>query len=90
MGAAQGDGDTECVTGRFTSAWRWCGRDNMNENCLQDYIFLAFRLHRATQAACGSPFVEEYCGPSAWREQVEAEPETAATDSHKKRVTDGA
>lgn len=52
----------------------------MSEIWLQDYIFLAFRLHKATTTAYGSPFVEEYWGPAAWRTQVEAEPETAGAD----------
>jgi hypothetical protein len=32
----------------------------MNENWLQDYIFLAFRLHQVTETTYGSPFVEDY------------------------------
>jgi hypothetical protein len=52
----------------------------MSENWLQKYIFLAFRLHKAVETAYGSPFVEEYWGPPAWREQVETEPEIAAAD----------
>jgi hypothetical protein len=52
----------------------------MSEIWLRDYIFLAFRLHKATTTAYGSPFVEEYWGPPAWRIQVEAEPATAGAD----------
>jgi hypothetical protein len=52
----------------------------MSENWLQKYIFLAFRLHKAVETAYGSPFVEEYWGPPAWREQVETEPEIVAAD----------
>lgn len=47
---------------------------------LQEYIFLAFRLHKVVQTIYGSPFVEEYWGPPAWREQVEKEPEMTAAD----------
>ncbi len=46
----------------------------MNETWLQQYIFLAFRIHKAMQATYESPFVEAYYGPPAWRSQVEAEP----------------
>jgi hypothetical protein len=52
----------------------------MSENWLQEYIFLAFRLHRSAQTTYGSPFVEEYWGPPAWRKLVEAEPETMPAD----------
>jgi hypothetical protein len=52
----------------------------MSEIWLQDYIFLAFRLHKATTSTYGSPFVEEYWGPAAWRTQVEAESERAGAD----------
>ena len=52
----------------------------MSESWLQEYIFLAFRLHRSAQATYGSPFVEEYWGPPAWRKLVEAEPETLPAD----------
>jgi hypothetical protein len=48
----------------------------MSAKWLQEYIFLAFRLHRIVETTYGSPFVEDYWGPPAWREQVEAEPET--------------
>ncbi len=46
----------------------------MNETWLQQYIFLAFRIHKAMQVTYESPFVEAYYGPPAWRSQVEAEP----------------
>jgi hypothetical protein len=52
----------------------------MSEIWLQEYIFLAFRLHKAVKATYGSPFVEEYWGPPAWQEQIETEPEIAADD----------
>jgi hypothetical protein len=52
----------------------------MSESWLQEYIFLAFRLNKATLTTYGSPFVEEYWGPPAWREQVETEPETMPAD----------
>lgn len=52
----------------------------MSETWLQDYIFLAFRLHRVVETIYGSPFVEDYWGPEAWRKLVEAEPETVPAD----------
>jgi hypothetical protein len=52
----------------------------MREMWLQEYIFLAFRLHRAVETTYGSPFVEDYWGPEAWRKHVEAEPEAAPAD----------
>lgn len=52
----------------------------MSASWLQDYIFLAFRLHRATETAYSSPFVEDYWGSPAWQKRVEAEPETAPSD----------
>lgn len=52
----------------------------MSEMWLQEYIFLAFRLHKAVETAYGSPFVEDYWGPEDWRKLVEAEPETIPTD----------
>ena len=52
----------------------------MNETWLQQYIFLAFRIHKAMEAAHESPFVEAYYGPPAWRSQVEAEPILEATE----------
>jgi hypothetical protein len=52
----------------------------MSETWLQEYIFLAFRLHRAVETTYGGPFVEDYWGPPAWQKLVEAEPETAAPD----------
>jgi hypothetical protein len=52
----------------------------MSEIWLQEYIFLVFRLDKEVETACGSPFVEEYWGPPAWSEQVEAEPEIMAAD----------
>ena len=52
----------------------------MSEAWLQEYIFLAFRLHRSAQTTYGSPFVEDYWGPPAWRKLVEAEPETIPAD----------
>jgi hypothetical protein len=59
----------------------------MSETWLQEYIFLAFRLHRAVETIYGSPFVEEYWGPPAWREQVEAEPEMTAADLVRQAIT---
>ncbi len=59
----------------------------VNDSWLQDYISLAFRLHKATQAAYQSPFVEEYWGPPAWREQVEKEPEMTAADLVRQAMT---
>src|SRR6266566_1602420 len=59
----------------------------MSEIWLQEYIFLAFRLHKAIETAYGSPFVEEYWGPSAWREQVETEPEMTAADLVRQATT---
>jgi hypothetical protein len=52
----------------------------MSETWLQEYIFLAFRLHRIVETTYGSPFVEDYWGPPAWQEQIESEPETAPAD----------
>src|SRR5260370_2063571 len=52
----------------------------MSETWLQEYIFLAFRLHRAVETTYGSPFVEDYWGPEALRKLVEAEPETVPAD----------
>src|SRR5258708_1278648 len=52
----------------------------MSETWLQEYIFLAFRLHRAVETTYGSPFVEDYWGPKALRKLVEAEPETVPAD----------
>ena len=52
----------------------------MSETWLQDYIFLAFRLHRVVETIYGSPFVEDYWGPEACRKLVEAEPETVPAD----------
>src|SRR6266699_1911995 len=60
---------------------------HMSEIWLQEYIFLAFRLHKAIETAYGSPFVEEYWGPSAWREQVETEPERMAADLVRQATT---
>jgi hypothetical protein len=34
----------------------------MSENWLQEYIFLAFRLHKTVETSYESPFVEEYWG----------------------------
>ena len=59
----------------------------MSETWLQEYIFLAFRLHKAVETIYGSPFVEEYWGPPAWREQVEAEPEMTAADLVRQAMT---
>jgi hypothetical protein len=59
----------------------------MSEIWLQEYIFLAFRLHKVVETTYGSPFVEEYWGPPAWREQVEAEPELMAADLVRQAVT---
>ena len=59
----------------------------MSEIWLQEYIFLAFRLHKAVETAYRSPFVEEYWGPSAWREQVETEPEMTAADLVRQATT---
>jgi hypothetical protein len=59
----------------------------MSETWLQEYIFLAFRLHRAVETTYGSPLVEEYWGPPAWREQVEAEPEMTAADLVRQAMT---
>lgn len=52
----------------------------MSEFWLQQYILLAFRIHRVIQVTYGSPFVEAYYGPSAWQTQVESEPELKAAD----------
>jgi hypothetical protein len=52
----------------------------MSETWLQEYIFLAFRLHRAVETNYGSPFVEDYWGPEALQKLVEAEPETVPAD----------
>ncbi len=46
----------------------------MNETWIQQYIFLAFRIHKIVQARYESPFVEAYYGPPAWQSQVETEP----------------
>jgi hypothetical protein len=59
----------------------------MSENWLQEYISLAFRLHKATQATYQSPFVEEYWGPPAWRAQVETEPEMTTADLVRQAMT---
>lgn len=52
---------------------------SMSETWLQEYISLAFRIHRAVQKTYDSPFVEAYYGPPEWQQQAEAEPETAAS-----------
>jgi hypothetical protein len=59
----------------------------MSETWLQKYIFLAFRLHRAVETTYGSPFVEDYWGPEAWRKRVEAEPEAAPADLVRQAMT---
>lgn len=59
----------------------------MSETWLQDYIFLAFRLHRVVETIYGSPFVEDYWGPEAWRKLVEAEPETVPADLVRQAMT---
>lgn len=59
----------------------------MSEMWLQEYIFLAFRLHRAVKATYQSPFVEDYWGPKAWRKLVEAEPEAAPADLVRQAIT---
>jgi hypothetical protein len=46
----------------------------MHETWIQQYILLAFRLHKLTQSTYAVPFVEAYYGPPAWRSQIEAEP----------------
>jgi hypothetical protein len=53
---------------------------HMSEIWLQEYIFLAFRLHGSVENIYGCPFVEDYWGPPEWREQVEAESEMTADD----------
>ena len=52
----------------------------MSEVWLRDYTLLAFRLHKVVGATYASPFVEDYWGPPAWRQQVEAEAEVAVAD----------
>ncbi len=52
----------------------------MSETWLQEYIFLAFRIHKVIQTTYKSPFVEAYYGPPAWRSQVEAEPALEAAE----------
>lgn len=50
----------------------------MSERWLQEYIALAFRIHRVVQATYGTFFVEAYYGPAAWSQQAEAEPAMTA------------
>ncbi len=54
----------------------------MNETWLQEYILLAFRIHKVVQATYGAEclFVESYYGLQAWRKQAESEPQTAPDD----------
>ncbi len=52
----------------------------MSETWLQEYIFLAFRIHKLMQTKYDSPFVEVYYGPPAWQSQVEAEPVLKASE----------
>ena len=52
----------------------------MSETWLQEYIFLAFRIHKVMQATYLTPFVEEYYGPPTWRSRVEAEPALEASE----------
>lgn len=52
----------------------------MSEVWLRDYTLLAFRLHKVVEATYASPFVEDYWGPPAWRQQVEGEAEVAVAD----------
>lgn len=59
----------------------------MSDTWLQEYIFLAFRLHRAIESAYGGLFVEDYWGPEAWRKLVEAEPEAAPADLVQQAMT---
>jgi hypothetical protein len=59
----------------------------MSERWLQEYIFLAFRLHKAVETAYGSPFVEDYWGPETWRKLVEAEPKAAPDDLVRQAMT---
>ncbi|HEY6410328.1 MAG TPA: hypothetical protein VIY29_22985 [Ktedonobacteraceae bacterium] len=59
----------------------------MIETWLQEYIFLAFRIHRVLQTTYDCPFVEAYYGPPTWRQQVEAEPETATADLVRQAIT---
>ena len=59
----------------------------MSETWIQNYILLAFRLHKVVQARYGSPFVEGYYGPLVWRAQVEAEPEMEASDLVRQAMT---
>jgi hypothetical protein len=59
----------------------------MSDSWLQEYILLAFRIHKVVQASYGSPFVEAYYGPEQWRQQVDAEPETTATDLVRQAIT---
>lgn len=59
----------------------------MSETWLQEYIFLAFRIHKVVKTTYGSQFVEAYYGPEQWRQQVDAEPETAAADLVSQAIT---
>src|SRR5260370_26624521 len=52
----------------------------MSETWIQEYIFLAFRLHRAVETTYGSPLLEAYWGPKALRKLVKADPETVPAD----------
>jgi hypothetical protein len=50
----------------------------MSERWLQEYISLAFRIHKVVQITYDSPFVEAYYGPPEWQQQAEAGPEMTA------------
>ena len=52
----------------------------MSKRWLQEYVGLAFRLHRIVQTSYDSPFVEAYYGPPAWQQQAEAEPAQTPAD----------
>lgn len=46
----------------------------MSEQWLQDYILLAFRIHKIAQNRYDSEFVESYYGPPEWKQLAESEP----------------
>ncbi len=53
----------------------------MNEQWLQAYILLAFRIDKAIRAfSASSPFVDCYYGPPEWKDKVATEDVTPAGD----------
>jgi hypothetical protein len=61
----------------------------MSETWPQEYILLAFRIHKAVQTTYGGEclFVETYYGPQEWRQQAESEQEAAPADLVRQAMT---